>query len=205
MALDPLVFPVVGHRVEIEIEGRAGEEFVMRNRAVPGRQQTGGLGMIEARGILREVALLGDRVEPAEQRQARVGDQRHHMALPFDRPQLERQRRAQCVLGRDHRRSGQPGRAGQMLDPQAYQIGHEQEQPAAAGGELRSRYQREGPQVGHRLHRGCQSRRPLFVEAPGQRRETLGAQELAHGGRAQRHLAFLEQLGDLVHRVVLLA
>jgi hypothetical protein len=36
--------------------------------------------------------LLGDRVEPAKQRQTRVGDKRHDMALALNRPQLERQR-----------------------------------------------------------------------------------------------------------------
>jgi hypothetical protein len=80
--------------MEIEIEGSARKKFVLRNRAVPGREQARRLGVIEARRILRKIALLRDRVQSAEQRQARIGDERHHVALPFDRPQLERQRRA---------------------------------------------------------------------------------------------------------------
>ena len=92
MALNPRVFSVVGHRVEVEIEGVRGKELVFRDRAMPGREQARGAGVIQARGILAQVALFGDRVEPAKERQPRIGDQRHDMTLALDRPELERER-----------------------------------------------------------------------------------------------------------------
>ena len=81
--------------MEIEIEGFADEELVLGYRAVPGRQQAGGSGVIHARGILAQITLLRNRVEPTEQRQAGVGYQRHHVALALDGPQLQGQGGAQ--------------------------------------------------------------------------------------------------------------
>ena len=55
MTFDLRIFPIIGYRMKIEIEGGARKEFVLRNRAVPGRQETCCLGVIEARGIFREM------------------------------------------------------------------------------------------------------------------------------------------------------
>jgi len=94
VALDLRVLPIIGHRMEIEIERVSGEQPIFGDRAVPGREQAGGAGVVQARGILREVALLRNRVEPAKERQARVGHQRHHVALALNRPELQHERGA---------------------------------------------------------------------------------------------------------------
>jgi hypothetical protein len=97
------------------------------------------------------------------------------VALALDRPELEGEGGAQRVLGGDHHRAGQLGGAGQGLHLQAYQIRHEQEQPAAARGEARVRNQPEAAHVGHRLRGGCWAPRAFLVQAPGQRGEAFRA------------------------------
>ena len=103
---------------------------------VPGGQKAGRFAVVDAGGILREVAFLGEGVQAGKQRQALIGHQGHDMALALDGPELERQASAQGMLGRDHLGTGQARGAGQLLGLQAHQIGDEQEKPATAGGEL---------------------------------------------------------------------
>src|ERR1700682_3555860 len=109
------------------------------------------------------------------------------------------------MLWRDHDRTWQVGRLCQRIELQAHQIGHEQEQATAAGHELSSRRERELPHIGHGFGCRCEPRGSVLVQASRQRGEPLGAQQLANGGWAQRHVALLELLTDLVDRVVLLA
>jgi hypothetical protein len=52
---------------------------------------------------------LGVALSPQNSASPLVGDQRHDVALAFDRPQLEGQRSAQRVGGRDHARAGKLG------------------------------------------------------------------------------------------------
>jgi len=51
VALDLRVLAVVGHRMEIEIEGFPGEQCVLGQRALPGREQARGACVSQARGI----------------------------------------------------------------------------------------------------------------------------------------------------------
>jgi hypothetical protein len=46
---------------------------------------------------------------------------------------------------------------------------------------------------------------PFVVQAPGQGRKPLGAEDLPYGGGAEGAVALLEGLADLIDRVVLLA
>jgi hypothetical protein len=46
---------------------------------------------------------------------------------------------------------------------------------------------------------------PLLVQAPGQRRKTLGPEDFPHGGRAEGTAALFERLADFIDRVVLFA
>ena len=47
--------------------------------------------------------------------------------------------------------------------------------------------------------------RPFLVQAPGQRRETLGPEDFPHGRRAKGAAALLECSADFIDRVVLFA
>jgi hypothetical protein len=133
--LEHRVVAVVGDGVEIEVEGVTGEEVLALHELMPAAEQAGILGGVDARGILREIALLGYGIESREQSQAFVGHQGHHVAAAFDAPELEGQAGAQGVLGRDHPGARQMSGASQLVEPQANQVGHEKEQPAAAGGQ----------------------------------------------------------------------
>src|SRR6266852_1540541 len=89
----------IGHRVEVEIERLAGEQVFSGELRVPHGEQPRHLLRGDARGVFRQEALLGHSVEPAEQCQPLVGDQRHHVALAFNRPELEGQRGAESMRG----------------------------------------------------------------------------------------------------------
>jgi len=102
MGFDEWMLAEVGHGVEVEVERLAGEEILSGELPVPAGEQARDLLRRDARGIFRQEALLGHGVEPAEQGESLVGDERHNVALAFDRPQLERQRGAQRMCGRDH-------------------------------------------------------------------------------------------------------
>ena len=104
----------------------------------------------------------------------------------------------------NHLRAGQPGGVGHRLQPQAHQVGYEQEQSPAAGDEP-PRGEVERARVGHRLHGGTWQLGALLVEAPGQRGEAELAQDFADGGGAQRRALLFERFGDFVHGVVALA
>ena len=101
MGFDERMLAEVGHGVEVEIEGLTGEEVSGEPR-VPDSEQTRDLLRGDARGIFRQEALLRHGIEAAEQGEPLVGDERHDVALAFDRPQLERQRGAQRMPGGDH-------------------------------------------------------------------------------------------------------
>ena len=171
---------------------------------MPSAEQGAGVFGRDARRVLAEIALLRDAVQRTEQPQPLVGDERHHVALAFDGPELEREAGAQRVGAGNHLRAGQPGGVGHRLQPQAHQVGQEQEQSPAAGDES-PRGEVEGARVGHRLHGGAWQLGALLVEAPGQRGEAELAQHLADGGGAQRRALLLQCFGDFVHGVVALA
>ncbi len=169
--------------MEVEIERFPSEEIVLRHRAVPGRQQGGGASVIQARGILAQVALLRDRVKTTEQRQTGIGDECHHMAFALDRPQLQCQSGAQRVSRRNHDRARQASRIGQGVHLKANKFWQEQEESAAAGHELSAGNQREGPRIGYRFHGGRDARRPFLVQTSRQGGEAFLAQQLPHRRR----------------------
>ncbi len=194
----------IGHRVEVEIERLAGEQVFSGELRVPHGEQPRHLLRGDARGVFRQEALLGHSVEPAEQCQPLVGDQRHHVALAFNRPELEGQRGAERMRGRDHARAGQLGALRQSIAVEAHQIGDEQEQPSHRCGEL-ARVEDKVADIGDGLGVGTDADGALLVEPARQGRKTLRGQNLAHRGGAQRRSLFLERLADLVDGVVALA
>ena len=86
MGFDQRVVAEVGDGMEVEVEGLALHEGLSGHLVVPQPEQARDLLRGDARGILRQEALLGHGIEPAEQRQPLVGRQRHDVALAFDRP-----------------------------------------------------------------------------------------------------------------------
>src|SRR5216683_540673 len=63
MAFDDGIFAVVGDGVEVEVEGCAVKQTLGIHAVMPGAQQLTGLGVGNAGGILRQVTLLGKRIE----------------------------------------------------------------------------------------------------------------------------------------------
>ena len=171
---------------------------------MPGRKQPHRLRVIDPAGVLREEALLREDVQAGKQPESVVGHQGHHMALPFDRPELQGQRSPHGMTGGNHLRARQPGVLCYSVDVEPDQIRQEQKE-SAAGRREPARRQRKVPDVGHRLDRRPRTIRALFVQAPGQRGETLGLQYLADGRRTQGLLLLLEGFADLVDGVVALA
>ena len=110
VGFDQRMLAEVGHGVEVEIERLAGEERLagrLARASRPSRRET-------FCGVMREEysdrkLFFGMTLRPQNKREPLVGDQRHDVALAFDRPQLERQRGAQRMCGRDHARAGQLG------------------------------------------------------------------------------------------------
>ena len=109
MPLDHRVLAIVRDRVEIEVERVTGKEVRATELLVVGGKESEGLRMGDARGILREEALLREGVQPRKQGQSLVGDECHHVALALDRPQLQRKRCPQGMGRRNHLRARQAG------------------------------------------------------------------------------------------------
>ncbi len=126
------------------------------------------------------------------------------MALAFDRPELQGQRRPRGMAGRDHLRARQPGVVDGAVEIEPDQVRHKEEE-AAAGGRKPARREREVPDVGDRFDGGPRPHGSLVVQASGQCGKPLGLQHLAHGRRTQRALLLLEVLADLIDGVIPLA
>jgi hypothetical protein len=204
VAFDHRVLTVVGHRVEVQIERLRGQQLLAQGLLVEGGHQRQGLLMRDPAGRLRQEALLGDGVQPGEQRQPGVGHQRHDMALALEGPQLQGQARAQGMGRGDHLGAGQAADLGQHVQVQSGQQRQEQKQATAARVKA-ARGQREPARIGHRLDGGADSNGPLLVQAPRQRGKALGLEHLTHRGGAERQRALLERVADLVDRVIGLA
>ena len=80
------IVAVVRHRMEVQVERARIEQHLFRDRPVPGPQQPHAALALHPRGVLAQVALLGHDVQAAEQRQARIGDEGHDVALALDGP-----------------------------------------------------------------------------------------------------------------------
>ena len=115
--------------MEVEVERLGGEQRLLCEHArMPSAEQSAGVLGGGARGVLAEITLLRDAVEPAEQPQPLVGDERHHVALALDGPQLERETGAKRMSAGNHLRAGEPSGVSHLLQSQAHQVGQEQEQ-----------------------------------------------------------------------------
>ena len=99
---------------------------------MPGAQELTGLGVMDAGGILRQVTLLGERIQSGKQGQAFVGNQRHHVTMALNRPQLQRQASPQSVLWGDHLGSRQMSGLDQCAQFQTHQMGNKQEESPTA-------------------------------------------------------------------------
>ena len=67
MPLDHRMLAVVRDGVEIEVEGVTGKEVLAAELLVVGGKERERLRMVDARGILREIALLREGVQPRKQ------------------------------------------------------------------------------------------------------------------------------------------
>src|SRR5215831_1100966 len=63
MAFQDRMLSIIGDRMEIQIEGFSIKKLVRIDLLVPGGQHLSSFGMAHARGILRQVTLLGNRIE----------------------------------------------------------------------------------------------------------------------------------------------
>src|SRR5437868_5370531 len=73
MAFDDRMLAIIGHGMEIQIEGFSIKQMVRTHLLMPGGQHLGRLGMANARGVFRQVALLWKRIQSRKQCQAFVG------------------------------------------------------------------------------------------------------------------------------------
>src|SRR6266478_1885064 len=204
MPLNERVLAIKRDRMKVQVEGFSGQQMGSLNQVVPGRQEPSRLAVIDAAGIFREVALFGKYVQACKQSQSLIGNQGHDVTLALDGPELESQAATQSMLGGNHFRAGQTRRRSEPVHLQPHQISHEKKQPTATGGES-ARAQRQLTNIGDGFHRGTRLPWPLFIQAAGQRGETLRLEDFPHASRAQRAMSLLKNLADLVNGVVLLA
>ena len=122
MAFDDRMLAIIGHRMEIQIEGFSIKQMVRIHLLMPSGQHLSGFGVANTRRIFRQVAFLWKGIQSCKQRQAFVGDQRHNMAVTFDGPKFEGQTTPQCLFGRDHFGSWHMGALSQLIQLQAHQI-----------------------------------------------------------------------------------
>src|SRR5215217_1138560 len=201
--LDDGMLAVVRDGVEVEIKGGAGEELFTSDLSVPSGQELVGLGRVDTMGVLCEVALLGYGVESAEQCQSLIGDERHDVALAFQRPEFECQAGAQGMGGRDHLRAWQCGGLSELLNAEPQEIRQEEEEPAAAGGKA-SWSQREVGEVGDGFDGGAWPFWSFLVQASGQGSKPFLLEHLAYGGGTEAQALFSQDLADLIDRMILL-
>ena len=201
---DELVGPEERDRVEIEVERLPGQDLVLAQRPDPAVQQGAQAPGPQPTRVLAEQRGLGQHVEAGPQGQPVVEDEVHDVALAFGAGQLERQRGAHRVRGRDHPGPREARGLHQVVEPEPHQPGEEEEQ-AAHGGRKPARGATELPDVGDRRALGPRPRRPLLVAAPGQASEAFGAQHLVNRGEAQRVALLAQRILDVVDRQVLLA
>ena len=171
---------------------------------LPGAEQAQGVAAFEAMGVLGEVALLRDRVEPGEEREARVGGEGHDVALALDGPELEREGREQRLGCGNGLGAWQRGGGRELRDREPDQVRHEEEEAAAGGDELAGR-EREAAHVGDRLDGRTEVFGALLVEAPGSGAKPSSRRMSRAAAGVTLQPALGEGVADVLHRVVLLA
>jgi hypothetical protein len=143
-----------------------------RRGAVPGAEQGCDFLRGNARGILRQEALLRDDIEAREQAEAIVGNERHDVALALDRPELKGEGGQQGLQSRDHTGARQLGAFGQCLRIETNEVGDGHEQAANARPKL-ARGKRKFARIGDSTHLDMPEAPKCF-----QRRTALGAGSL---------------------------
>src|SRR5207237_4800265 len=131
------------------------------------RQERLRAARVDARGVLRQVALLWRDIEAREQRESFVGHEGHDVALALDGPELEREARAKRMSSRNHLGTGQSRRGRELLNGEPHQLGQEQEEPATARREA-AWCQREVMEIGNCLDAGTDKLGPLLIESARQ-------------------------------------
>jgi hypothetical protein len=109
MPLHDRILVVVRHGVKIEVERLAWKEPMAIQLLLPTGEQPRGFGGVEARGVFLEMALLGDGVEPSEERQALVSEQSHDVAVALRGPELQSQASLQGMFCGNHLGAGKVG------------------------------------------------------------------------------------------------
>ena len=137
-----------------------------------------GPSRVDAGGVLGEVALFGNDVEAAKQRQPLIGNQRHDVALALDGPELEREAGAEGMGGGDHLGAGELGRLCEGLKRKAAELGQKEKQTAAGGGK-RAGSEGEGVDAGGGFDTGAHALGALLIQASRQRCKAFSFQELA--------------------------
>ena len=178
--LQRLLLSVGRDGVEIEVERPAPRQADAMHLVGPGVEQPQGGAAIDPRAIRGQVRALGDDVEAGEQGDPLVTDQVHDMALALLADELEGQEGADGLLGGDRGRAGEIGPAE---DVGQADVAHQrdEEPEAAEPGSEGARLQAQGADVRHGGRLGAGGLGPFLVEAPGQAREALLAEEDREG------------------------
>src|SRR5258708_34269739 len=85
--------------MKIQIEGLCGQEFASLDAVVPSSQEPSRFAVIDSARVFRKIAFLGEGIQAGKQCQPFIGDQGHHVAFSFNRPELERQATWQGMIG----------------------------------------------------------------------------------------------------------
>ena len=202
--LDRRMLPVVGDRVKIEIEGLPRKDRLAADVGMPGGQQSHRLRVIDATGVLRQKALLRHDVEAGKQAKPVVGHQGHHVALAFDRPELQGQRRPHGMTGGDHLRARQPGVLDHAVEIEPDQVRHKQEEAATGGGKS-ARREREARGRRPPARRSAADDPAALRPGAGAARQTPRPSGPRGRPSDSRDVLLLEVGADLVYGVVALA
>jgi len=197
MALDEVVFPEEGDRVEVEVERRARDREVIAQVLEPSAQQSDGGRAPEAIGVLREERGLGDDVEAGEEREASVEDEVRHMTLALDRRELHREGGEQRVDGRNRLGAGESGIDGESVEAEFDEERQEHEQAANAGLEGGGR-ELEATHVGAIGDLGAHGGRALVVPAAREPGKSFFAKHLGNRCGTELDVLFSEGVGDVV-------
>lgn len=179
--LDKRVLPKVRDGVEVEIERAGVDPLRLSEAGHPAAQEAHDAAAPQPRGVLPQEGGLGEGIEAGRERHAFVEDEVHHVTAASLADQLEQERRADRMGGRNHLRAGELRVVDHPLKIQPCQQGQQQKQPAEARRELPVG-QRKGPRIGDGIGERPRAGRPLGVEAPRQPGEALLAKYFLDGG-----------------------
>jgi hypothetical protein len=204
VALYHWMLPIIGHGMEIQVKGVSSQEAVPLELFVPKGKESQCRLALDRAGVFGKVTLFGRYIQAGKQSQALIGDKRHDVTLSLNGPEFEGKTGAQGVGGGNHPRPGQMSGSGQMIEVELDQIRDKEEEASKTGGEP-TRSQREVANVCDSFYGGSGIVRPLLVQTPWQRSESLFMENLTHSSRTKADAGILEDFADLVDRVVFLS